>query len=75
MDNLSEDDLNLEGMSDEELDAAWDFWFDLAQATNSSDPPYSHGVFQLIERLEEPAAEPEVSPWESRGAAARGTSS
>ncbi len=58
MENLSEDDLNLAGMSDEELEAAWDFWFELAQATNSSDPPYSHGVFQLIERLEEPAAEP-----------------
>ena len=42
---LSEDDLDLEGMSDEELAAAWDLWFDLAQATNESDPPYTHGVF------------------------------
>ena len=32
---LSEDDLDLEGMSNEELAAAWDLWFDLAQATNS----------------------------------------
>jgi hypothetical protein len=31
-------------MSDEEFDAAWDLWFDLAQETNASDPPYSHGV-------------------------------
>ena len=31
-------------MSDEELEAAWDLWFDLAQATNESDPPYTHGA-------------------------------
>ena len=42
---LSEDDLNLEGMSDEELALAWDLWFDLAQVTNDDDPPYTHGVF------------------------------
>jgi hypothetical protein len=42
---LSEDDLNLRDMSDDELDAAWDLWFDLAQTTNDSDPLYSHGVF------------------------------
>jgi hypothetical protein len=42
---LSDDDLDLEGMTDEELAAAWDLWFDLAQATNDFDPPYTHGVF------------------------------
>lgn len=42
---LSDDDLDLAGMSDEELAAAWDLWFDLAQATNDFDPPYTHGVF------------------------------
>jgi len=42
---LSDDDLNLRDMSDEELNAAWDLWFDLAQTTNASDPPFSHGVF------------------------------
>lgn len=42
---LSEDDLNLRDMSADELDAAWDLWFDLAQTTNDSDPPFSHGVF------------------------------
>jgi hypothetical protein len=42
---LSEDDLNLRNMSADELDAAWDLWFDLAQTTNDSDPLYSHGVF------------------------------
>lgn len=42
---LSEDDQNLRDMSREELDAAWDLWFDLAQTTNDDDPPYTHGVF------------------------------
>jgi len=42
---LSEDDVNLRGLSAEELDAAWDLWFDLAQTTNDSDEMYSHGVF------------------------------
>jgi hypothetical protein len=44
---LSEDDLDLEGLSDEDVALAWDLWFDLAQTTNDTDPPYSHGVFQL----------------------------
>ena len=42
---LSEDDLDLAAMTDEELAAAWDLWFDLAQATNADDPPWTHGVF------------------------------
>ena len=41
---LSDDDVNLGEMTDEELEAAWDLWFDLAQATNESDPPYTHGA-------------------------------
>lgn len=45
MSMLSEDDVNLKELSAEELDGAWDLWFDLAQSTNDSDPPYSHGVF------------------------------
>jgi len=49
---LSEDDLSLAGMSCEELDAAWDLWFDLAQSTNDDDPPYNHGVLVGIERRE-----------------------
>ena len=44
MQMLSDDDLNLRSMTDEELQAAWDLWFDLAQETNPSDPPYTHGV-------------------------------
>jgi len=47
MEMLSEDDLNLKDMTPEELDRAWDLWFDLAQATNDFDPPYTHGVFVL----------------------------
>jgi hypothetical protein len=43
---LSEDDLGLRDLSDEELASAWDLWFDLAQATNDEDPPFTHGVFQ-----------------------------
>jgi hypothetical protein len=45
MQMLSDDDQNLRGMTREELDAAWDLWFDLAQWTNEFDPPYEHGVF------------------------------
>ena len=49
MEMLSEDDLNLKDMTPEELDLAWDLWFDLAQATNDFDPPYTHGVFVLCD--------------------------
>jgi hypothetical protein len=49
MELLSEDDLNLREMTPAELDRAWDLWFDLAQATNDFDPPYTHGVFVLCE--------------------------
>jgi hypothetical protein len=42
---LSEDDRNPKAMTAGELVLAWDLWFDLAQTTNDSDPPYTHGVF------------------------------
>lgn len=45
MQMLSEDDLNLAELSAEELDAAWDLWFDLAQSTNDADAAFEHGVF------------------------------
>ncbi|MBK8096384.1 MAG: hypothetical protein IPK26_04710 [Planctomycetes bacterium] len=45
MELLSEDDLTLRGMSDAELVAAWELWFELAQHTNDADPDYTHGVF------------------------------
>lgn len=50
MQMLSEDDLDLATMSPEELEAAWDLWFDLAQSTNDADPPYTHGVFVNLTR-------------------------
>jgi len=53
MEMLSEDDLNLSEMTREELDRAWNLWFDLAQTTNDSDPLYTHGVFVLWDRLPE----------------------
>jgi hypothetical protein len=46
---LSDEDLDLRNLSDEELAKAWDLWFDLAQHTNDHDPPYSHGVFAGLE--------------------------
>jgi hypothetical protein len=45
MQMLSDDDRNLGELTPDELDAAWDLWFDLAQSTNDDDPPYEHGVF------------------------------
>ena len=60
MELLSEDDLNLKDMTPEELDLAWDLWFDLAQATNDFDPPYTHGVFVLFESLPAPERPPLV---------------
>ena len=44
MSSLSDDDLDLAGMTDEELDRAWELWFALAQTTNDDDPPFTHGV-------------------------------
>jgi len=48
---LSDDDLDLQDMSEEDLARAWDLWFDLAQETNDADPPYTHGVFVLCEEV------------------------
>jgi len=55
MPQLSDDDLNLAELSDEELDLAWDLWFDLAQATNDDDPAWTHGVFTDVGSPEDPA--------------------
>jgi hypothetical protein len=57
---LSDDDLDLAELTDEELAQAWDLWFDLAQATNDDDPPYTHGVFQLVREVSGPR--PPVPP-------------
>jgi hypothetical protein len=61
---LSDDDVNLGEMSDEELESAWDLWFDLAQTTNESDPPYTHGVLaysSMVDDTREPPEEPSRS--------------
>lgn len=45
---LSEEDLDLQNMSEEELLAWWDYWLLQAQATNDVDKyTYSHGVFTI----------------------------
>lgn len=49
MEMLSEDDMNLKGMTRAELEAAWDLWFELAQHTNDFDDDYSHGVFAGVD--------------------------
>lgn len=43
---LSEEDMDLRNMSEEELNAYWDLWLEQAQVTNDTDRyAYSHGVF------------------------------
>jgi hypothetical protein len=43
---LSEEDLDLKNLTDEELDAVWTAWLRQAQSTNDLDRhTYSHGVF------------------------------
>lgn len=53
---VSDDDLNLKEMTDEELAAAWNLWFSLAQTTNDADPPYTHGVFVNVKGEDAPSA-------------------
>lgn len=44
---LSEEDLDLRNLSDDELIAYWNLWLEQAQATNDLDAAlYSHGVFE-----------------------------
>lgn len=62
---LSEDDLNLRDLSDEELALAWDLWFDLAQTTNDFDPPHTHGVFQLCRIPTKAPGDPGATPGSS----------
>lgn len=54
---LSEEDLDLKNMTDEELYAHWNAWLLQAQATNDRDADtYSHGVFTLGPAVPPPAA-------------------
>jgi hypothetical protein len=46
---LSEEDLDLQTLSLDEVMAYWDLWFRQAQATNDADEwSYSHGVFDEV---------------------------
>jgi len=56
---LSEEDLDLKNLSNEELSAYWMLWLHQAQATNDVDQgTYEHGVF----RRDPAVAPPEVKP-------------
>jgi hypothetical protein len=45
---LSEEDLDLRNLTEEELYAYWNYWLEQAQATNEMDRyTYSHGVFTV----------------------------
>src|SRR5258707_2025338 len=68
---LSEEDLDLRNLSQDELIAYWNFWLEQAQATNDLDEAlYSHGVFERdpAERL---AARPPVEKVLERSARRR----
>jgi len=45
---LSEEDLDLRNLTEEELYAWWNLWLEMAQASNDLDErTYSHGVFAV----------------------------
>jgi hypothetical protein len=49
---LSEEDLDLVALTDEELHAYWTLWLQQAQASNALDADvYAHGVFAGAELL------------------------
>ena len=57
---LSEEDLDLRHLTDEELEAQWTLWLEQAQATNAEDRwTYSHGVFRTEPHA---AEEPRIKP-------------
>lgn len=61
---LSEEDLDLQSLTDEELEAVWTAWLYQAQITNDEDRyTYSHGVF-THEPVDE--ANPESGPLEDK---------
>ena len=52
---LSEEDLDLQSLSQQELYSWWDWWLEEAQASNEFDADsYSHGVFQLMREPRKP---------------------
>ena len=64
---LSEEDLDLQNLTQEELIAYWNLWLLQAQATNELDAPfYEHGVFRRDPAVplhaEAPRRMPDVDP-------------
>jgi len=52
---LSEEDLDLESLTWDELILVWNAWLLQAQATNDEDADeYSHGVFMLMNKRDRP---------------------
>lgn len=61
---LSEEDLDLRNLTEEELVAYWNQWLEQAQATNDVDAStYSHGVFMGFEAR---SGTPESTPGTPR---------
>jgi hypothetical protein len=59
---LSEEDLDLRNLSDEELLAVWQSWLEQAQATNDLDArTYSHGVFEVEPEIGRDSSPPDRS--------------
>jgi hypothetical protein len=53
---LSEEDLELQTLSFDELNRVWTAWLRQAQATNERDShEYSHGVFRLDPEFRDPS--------------------
>ncbi len=56
---LSEEDLDLRNLSEDELIAYWNLWLAQAQVTNDLDEAlYSHGVFERDPTIPESSTRP-----------------
>lgn len=53
---LSEEDLDLQNLSEDELIQYWNLWLEQAQSSNELDKyTYNHGVFMLLETVVNPS--------------------
>lgn len=60
---LSEEDLDLRNLTEEELVAYWNQWLEQAQITNAVDADtYSHGVFERAPGTERATSAENVAP-------------
>ncbi len=56
---LSEEDLDLKNLTQDELIAYWNLWLAQAQSTNDLDEAlYSHGVFERDPTISAPSTRP-----------------